>query len=490
MARPDINITRCTDGLSPRATSLYPLGNRPYISGGTPALEWITNGTLADGEYIEIRTNVAGLFGEPDRRFQHLKIYGKHVEYAGAVNNFLSAVPDKQLIKGRLGSGFGQTTDPNSAFQGVDGVQLYPASRHANVSHCFRGSAFLNIGTIASGNINWPIAYNKNNNGVTTAGDKLFMTWYEYHESCATKLQYMAYSGMTGTFNTGANAIPVVSGSFMTSDGWVTDGDPVTISGLRTTTGFVKYIDANYIYIELAESTPGLDWGMSDFNGATVTGASGSCTLVATAQGTNYFSAGALKSGRIYEGPSAAELQAIGSIIGGDGSLTTTSRSVSNNAIVHKYQPTNPNFVPSRQWIRRIMWADYTGANCVSGSFVGNTYGVTSVSRQDRRLDRGPAISMWGCDPAGGSANGFSMKYGELISYTSTACAVVSSSATWAGVDMNTCEFMFMQNHSSSQKMGFKIHSGALSSVSGKYLYILKDPITPINTSGLLLSGA
>lgn len=489
MARPNINIKRCTDGLAPVATSLYPLGNRPYISGGNSSLSWITNGTLANGEYIEVRTDGTYNFGSPDRRFQNLKLYGKTIQYNGVTNNFLSSLADKELIKGYSSSALGQSTDANSPFNGVDCVQLYPAARHANTTHCFRGSAFKNIGNIAPGNIAWPIAYDPTKTRTTVAGDKFFATWYEYHESCGTKIQYMAFSGKTGTFNTGANSMPTVSGNFLTSDGWVSDGDPVTIVGARSTTGWVKYIDASFIYIELSESTTGADWGASDFNGAVVTGSSGSCTLVATIQGTNYFSAGALKSGRVYEGSSASELQAVGVIVGGDGSLTTTSRSASNNAIVNKYTP-SPNFVPSRQWIRRVVWMDYTGQNCIAGTITGNTSGTTSVDRQDRRSTSGPALAMIGVDPAGGSENGFAMKYGELISYTSTACAVVSSSSTWAGVDLNSSEFMFMQNHKSSSSLGFRIHNGAFSSVVGKYLYVLRDPITPINTSGLLLTGA
>ena len=75
MARQDVNITQCSDGLSPKATSRYPLGDRPSLSGGTAALEWITNGNLAHGDLITVRTNVAGLFGESDDRSQSLRLH-------------------------------------------------------------------------------------------------------------------------------------------------------------------------------------------------------------------------------------------------------------------------------------------------------------------------------------------------------------------------------------------------------------------------------
>lgn len=64
MARSDLTLDICTDGLSPRFTSLYPLGNRPALSGGSAALEWITSGDLSHGDLITVRTNVAGLFYE------------------------------------------------------------------------------------------------------------------------------------------------------------------------------------------------------------------------------------------------------------------------------------------------------------------------------------------------------------------------------------------------------------------------------------------
>ena len=86
--------------------------------------------------------------------------------------------------------------------------------------------------------------------------------------------------------------------------------------------------------------------------------------------------------------------------------------------------------------------------------------------------------------------NGHTSISAELKTYTDNMMCIVSSSPTWAGVDYLESEPLVMVGHRTSTEAQFKLSRGVYSALSGKYLYVLSNPMTPINTNGLLLSGA
>ena len=149
MAYSDITLTVCSDGLDPRATSLFPDGDRPSLSGGTAALEWITNGTLAHGDLITVRTNVAGLFGEPDDRSQSLAMIGDETWVNGVNNPWLGDYADGEILRGYASTGGiagGQIDlppDPDSPYFSIVASAKSSFTRSANISKSFKMAIIL-----------------------------------------------------------------------------------------------------------------------------------------------------------------------------------------------------------------------------------------------------------------------------------------------------------------------------------------------------------
>jgi len=103
------------------------------------------------------------------------------------------------------------------------------------------------------------------------------------------------------------------------------------------------------------------------------------------------------------------------------------------------------------------------------------------------RDDIGPILANWGIEANVG--NGCTSFSAELKAYTDNMMCIISSSPTWAGVDYLEYEPLTMVGARTTTEAQFKISRGVHTSISGKYLYVLSDPTTPINTSGLLLAG-
>ena len=96
MPRNKISIRRSWDSASTR----YIAGNKPIKRGGTPALEWMTAGTLVDGEIITIKSNLDGALGTPDPRAQSLSMVGNQTLVNGINNPWLENYSVNQLLAG------------------------------------------------------------------------------------------------------------------------------------------------------------------------------------------------------------------------------------------------------------------------------------------------------------------------------------------------------------------------------------------------------
>lgn len=498
MARPDINIIRCTDGLSPRATSLYPLGNRPSISGGTAALEWVTNGNLSHGDLITVRTNVAGLFGAPDTRSQSLAMIGDETWVNGVSNPWLTAYANNELIRGYLDAGGGTANgytgvpnDPNSPYHTVVGAAKTNITRHANISSAFKMSAFNGISNVGTepGLFSWPKPFVESDR-VPDAGKLCVATWTFYDYDNASEINALQYQSISGTFQVGANTKPTRSGNNLVG-GIVGLGERCSmVSGQgKTAMGYVKLVDSGWGYVEIDNSYTA-EWFVADWSNAVVTGTDSGATMTmgTLTEGTNYYSEGANKSARILQNTVVSLVDTATVIAGvacgiGINVFYDSTNDVTNAA---------PITVSTRAWHRRTIWVDYRvdgNGKIMCGQIIDNNAPqICLIDAHNVRSDIGPVLSNWGIEA--NVPNSHTAITGELKTYTDNMMCIVSDSPTWAGVNYLDCEPLVMVGYRTDQQATFKLSRGVYSTISGKYLYVLKDPITPINTNGLLLTGA
>lgn len=454
-------------------------------------LGWTITGTIAHGSLITVTAPEAVSFGEPDRRWESMVLMDREIRINDVADNFLAAVPDWNFVQGYNGSGTGIATDADSPFYACAAVVLAPQPRHANHDVVYKGYAFDGLAGSGVGSITWPKAFDPTKTRVSTPGDKFFMTWYEYHNISASSNRRCHYTGLTGTFNTGSNSIPTnVGGTNLSSDGFADLGERVlfTTTTGKTALGYITLVDDPFVYLFQDD---GRNWFRSDFNGCVVTSVSGDgeMTLVATDEGLDYFSAGGQKSARVYEtsavsGPDGS----VQCIVGSHGSITAVTKCPPGSYLQESVRDDN---MPLRTWTRRTAWFDYSEADggelTVALKMGNNPAQIMHFDSTGKERTIGPALAIWGNDPAGGCWNGLDIRYGELIAYTATFCAIVSESATWSEVDFNTSEFQEVAAQISSTYVSLRLHQGSFADLDGKYIYFCSDPDTPLHNNGIAL---
>ncbi len=498
MTNPTINIAACTDGLSPRYTSLYPDGNRPYLSGGSPALEWVTNGALQHGELITVRTNVAGLFGAPDLRAQSLSMVGDETIVNGVSNNWLASYAENELLRGYFDGGGGNANgytgvplDPNSPYHTIVGAAKTSITRHPNINCAFKMSAFNGISNVGTepGLFSWPKPFVQSNR-VPQAGKLFVASWVFYDFDNASEINALQYQSISGTFQVGANTKPTRSGNNLVG-GIVGLGERCSmVSGQgKTAMGYVKLVDSGWGYVEIDNSYTD-EWFVADWSNAVVTGTvSGAVmTMGSLVEGTNYYSEGASKSARILQDTVVSKVDTATVIAGvscgiGINVFYNSTNDVTNAA---------PITVSTRAWHRRTIWVDYRvdgNGKIKCGQVIDNNAPqICLIDAHNVRADIGPVLSNWGIEA--NVPNAHTAITGELKAYTDNMMCVVSDSPTWAGVNYLNAEPLVAYGKRTSQQATFRLSRGVYSTITGKYLYVLSDPITPINTSGMLLEGA
>lgn len=555
MTNPTINITACTDGLSPRHTSLYPDGDRPYLSGGTPALEWVTNGTLQHGELITVRTNVAGLFGEPDLRAQSLSMVGDETWVNGVSNPWLADYANNEFLRGWQdatgGNAGGHTTagvtlplDADSPFLGVAACVKNSFTRHANISSSVKMMAFAGLSDPGGepGLFSWPKPFNKTIGRTPDAGKLCVATWTFYDFDNAEEMCRVRYSSITGTFQTGANSVPSMSGAMLVG-GIVQAGERINLTSAlgKVAQGNVLLVDTVNSWLYLFIDSQYEEWHtVYDWTGATITGVtSGATTTIPTYpawnSGTTYNAGaivydalgnfktsqqngnignnpatqgdsttwwaanndvirneGALKNARILQHPNVGQVDTATVIAGVSGKIGINVFYDPGTGQVNDATDSAPIKPLPYQWHRRTIWVDYrpdANGKIMCGNIIDNNPAqVCLINAHNVRGDIGPILSNWGIEAP--ITNGHTSISAELKTYTDTMMCIVSSSPTWAGVDYLESEPLVRVGHRTSTEAQFKLSRGVYSSISGKYLYVLRDPMTPINTNGLLLTGA
>lgn len=492
MPRPEITLIPCADGLSPQFTSLFPLGDRPYISGGTSALEWVTNGNLSDGDLITVRTDGTYSFGEPENRSQSLQIIGESTFANGVPNNWLSAYSAGDLLAGRFANTDGTPANPSSPYYSISGIIKSTVTRHANIGMTFKCQAFTPVlqGGSEASTLMWPQPF-VGDSRVPSAGDRFYASWVFYNYTNGDEVNVVKYASKTGSFSVGSNTMPARVGDTITG-GVVGAGERVScVSGLgKTANGYVTLDDTTNSMIYVNLDTEYIDWGQSDWEGAvitgTVSGAIATCKTPLTA-GTEYINQGATKSGRILQNTNVGLVDTATNVIGVDGSTTGNvfydATSTSGKSFLTK--PT------SFAWHRRQVWVDYRddGTGKVTFShMIDGTFEQVKLDKHLVRSDIGPVLATWGIEA--NVMNGHTALVGELKAHTDSLTALISSSATWAGVDMLEAEPLIRVNPRTETRADFKLSRGVFSGISGKYLYVLAAPNTPLNSNGLLLTGA
>ena len=538
MARQDMTLEACTDGLAPRFTSLYPLGDRPYLSGGASALEWVTNGDLSDGDYLEVRTNIDGLFGATDPTFQSFSIVGDETLENGVANNWLSAYSNNQYLKGRVTSNASLSTDANSAYDGILNAVKTDITRHANIPSAILFNSFSGQTTTGTetGVCVWPKAYiGAANNRVLPAGDLFCATWMYYDFDDGAEMIAIKYDNVVGTFNTGSNTVPTISAGVM-SGGVVNIGEPCTIVNPvgKTATGYVNVVDAANKIVYFYQNENPAEWTKAEYYGSVITGSNSGavCTfenVTSWLAGTTYangvkvfdpsfgkcyvsqqngntghdpvgdggtwwvidaeylFDEGSSKSGRFMQNEIVNGVNTSTLIIGVEGSI---SAKVFHDGTSEDGKGFNSKPAP-HTWHRRTVWVDYRpdgDGKIWFKQLIDGVYDEVGLNHWSARRDIRPILSNWGIEA--NTDNGHTAICSELKTYTDIMYALVSDSATYAGIDLSTAEPLSRVGQRTSTKAGFRVSKGVYSSLSGKYLYVMSDPNTPINSSGLLLTGA
>jgi len=502
MAYSDITLTVCSDGLDPRATSLFPDGDRPSLSGGTAALQWVTNGDLSHGDLITVRTNVAGLFGEPDLRSQSLSMVGNETLVNGVNNPWLEAYSNNQILAGYKTGGAGGVAegyddsvliDANSPFLAVIGAAKTSFTRHANISSSFKMYAFNGISKAGSepGLFSWPKPFSSASR-TTDAGHLCVATWTYFDYDNGAEVSALQYQSLSGVFQVNGNTKPTRSGTAMVG-GIIGRGEYCSFQAGtgKTTFGYVTLVADGWVYVNTDE-TLGASWFISDWSNCTITGLiSGAVLTTGTlVSGTSYQQEGG-KNCRILQqdswggaSPNCATI--IAGIAQGIG--INVFYSGTNDAV-----NANPVAPTVGQWHRRTVWVDYrpdADGKIMCGQKIDNfpAQVCRSPNRDIITALHGPILSNWGIEA--NTPCGHASVSAELKTYTDIMQCIISDSSTWAGVDYLESEPLVMVGHRTATEAQFKLSRGVYSTITGKYLYVLKDPMTPINTSGLLLSGA
>jgi len=240
------------------------------------------------------------------------------------------------------------------------------------------------------------------------------------------------------------------------------------------------------VYINLDPIYP--EWFNYEWVGATVTGQVSGAVLTIAAAPTVQLNEGAGKSARILQNPSVSLVNTATVIAGVSGGIGINVFYDATNDVTNA----TPLLPAPHTWHRRTIWVDYrtdVNGKIMCGHIIDNNTPQTClIDRHSVRADIGPVLANWGIEE--NLLNGHTAIVGELKTYTDIMMCIISDSSTWAGVDYLNSEPLVAYGGRTDQEATFRLSRGVYSNISGKYLYILSDPMTPINTSGLLLSGA
>lgn len=544
MPRNKITIRRSWDS----ATTRFINGNKPVKKGGTPELEWVTSGNFTAGSLITIRSSTPNLFGAPDPRAQSFSMVGDETLVNGVNNPWMAPYAVNELLRGYKNGGSGYADghtqvgvrvplDPNSPFSSVVAATKSNFTRHANITSSVKMGAFHGISDSGGepGVFLWPKPFSPDLNRVTRPGALCVATWTFYDFDNAEEMNRIRYSSITGSFNTGANSTPTISGSSIVG-GIVEPGEVVNlVSGTgKVAVGNVVVVDTvnNWIYVTIDRSYD--EWfNVSDWMGATITGTvSGATTTIPTyplwVTGTTYpsgvivyTSAGnfytSQQSGNLNNDPALSDQGNAfwvinNNIIRNEGAnknarilqaanvslvdTATVIAGVSGNIGINVfYGSTNDatNATPLKptpfQWHRRTIWVDYrpdVNGKIMCGQIIDNNPAqICLIDAHNVRSDIGPILSNWGIEA--NVHNGHTSISAELKTYTDVLMCVISDSPTWSGVNNLQAEPLIPYGYRTATEATFRVSNGIYSSLVGKYLYMLKNPAEVINTSGLLL---
>ena len=516
--------------------SNFRTGLKPYTSHGTASLRWgTTANTLVDGVIIDVITDGSIDFGLADDTLESLEIIGDTCNENNTPNNFLASYVDNQYISGRTSSKPGLPNDPNSAFLGAQGCTKTTFTRHPNITSALKFNGYPNQTAqgVESGVVTWPIVFNKNADRTPTPGSRFFVTWMAYDYCNGKEAAVLPYTSIDGTFQLNGNTIPSLSDNLLVG-GVVAQGERVSLANLVGKTGFAQVMNidttAKLIYLSYEADQ---SWTNAEAIGLTITGTvsgavchvpdvplwtsgetyannarvrNGSNTFYKSIQDNNighaltdtawwvldpnyYLNEGSVKAARILQNSTWAIGQNVTTLIAGtSGNLSQSVFYSSTNPALSSYAS---NSLPTLTWRRRLIWVDYSGSAATNGKLIagqrisGFTDLINVHDKSTIRNDIRPILGNWGAENNVG--NGYTCVYSELKCYTDVFCAFISESPTYAGMNIDTSEPLMLYRKRNSKKVSFKLSKGAFTSISGKYLYVMKDPITPINTTGMLL---
>jgi hypothetical protein len=240
MPRPDVNIIKCSDGLEPSATSLFPLGNR-----GAGASDAVLSGTITHGGAARIAT-AGGVYkyGTAPAQF--------HAELAGAFYNQGNSVA--------LASAWGSNTC----------ASVTSGLRNANVGAMWKT---VNDGRMSTGYLM---------DTIPASSKKLFLSYHTKFGSSVYRSMVASIASQTGSLTGGTDRAR---------------GELCTITLINTSiySGYVTYEDGSHVTIDFVGSQP----LSADFIGASIVGnVSGSIVVT----GTDVAAIGSAKYDRVMHG--------------------------------------------------------------------------------------------------------------------------------------------------------------------------------------------
>jgi hypothetical protein len=481
------NRLPCTDGLEPRYTGDYPNGDRNLPSSGSDALRvFLLDGDLNQGSRIAIKTDGTYSFGTKDVRFNSLSVIGNEARENDQVNSWFSGIADSAYLSGNTISNTLSSNDAQSMFYGAIGVKKVANGRPNSVNKMLRGYGFDEFRSGSEGGyVNWPNVY-QDGGRQGELGDLFYASWVKYNYSNVHETNKTSYTGLSGTFQTGENALPLPNNAneFIAIGERTTFNSPIKGSVL----GYMRYVDTvnSVAYFELDQPN---SWVTGDYLNATATG-NVSGAVLTLASTPVYQDQGSQKDARIM-----LKSDGNANIYGLVSSSLKQFFVVCNDASgVEQFRSSTSGMysdLPVRQWYRVTMWAntrDNGSGNGVFGLIINGQTATVEFPLEFKDDLRGMVLSNWGSECS--ASNGLATDFGELISYTDNLSVVISESSTWAGANHLNSEPQILLDGRSNSLAEFRLNKGAHVSLAGKYLYVLSAPNTPINTSGISMPEA
>lgn len=457
---------------------------RTLKTGGSSDLTYSTL-DLKHGGIVTVETDGTYDFGTPPLGVNTFSILGSEVRENDVLNTYWHTVSEGEEYGSRSASGNSYSpVVANAPFRNMVGLRRANVAPDPSIDRCLSFSA-LDSQCPEGGEPGvclWPSVYETGGERVGPVGKEIYYSSKMWMSTYIGNTARCSYTSLTGSFDTGNNNL----------EGMFDEGEAVNVlSGLGTSwTARISFVDTAKQEVYFAIDPGITSLGSDHFDGMVMTSPDGN-SAITTAITPMYKSWGSMKNARFWDIVDTVEAEknihvsyasSLALILIGyfDGSV--------ERAREPSQQENGLNVPKVRDWTRTTMWMNLNDQGGGFGELGVTIDGVTrllvDIDLSYSNPAHGPVLANWGMEC--NTKNGLSGYLSSLVSQTDVFSVVISSSPTWGEVNHLEAEPQLMLNRSSTS-LQFRVNEGVHSTLKGKYVYLLKTPVTPINTTGLQL---